>query len=75
MSGVNENITSHQNLTKINLDPSEETRDSFNENFKRFFPKNREGKVKKHFLDKKMKRTKSKQIKKNSKDNNSKNFQ
>ena len=72
MSGVNENITSHQNLIKINLDPSEETRDSFNENFKRFFPKNREGKVKKHFLDKKMKRTKSKQIKKNSKDNNSK---
>jgi hypothetical protein len=72
MSGVNENITSHQNLIKINLDPSEETRDSFNENFKRFFPKNKEGKVKKHFLDKKMKRTKSKQIKKNSKDNNSK---
>ena len=72
MSGVNENITSHQNLIKVNLDPSEETRDSFNENFKRFFPKNREGKVKKHFLDKKMKRTKSKQIKKNSKDNNSK---
>ena len=72
MSGVNENITSHQNLIKINLDPSEETRDCFNENFKRFFPKNREGKVKKHFLDKKMKRTKSKQIKKNSKDNNSK---
>ena len=58
MSGVNENITSHQNLIKINLDPSEETRDSFNENFKRFFPKNKEGKVKKHFLDKKMKRTK-----------------
>ena len=73
MSGVNENITSHQNLIKINLDPSEETRDSFNENFKGLFPKNKEGKVKKHFLDKKMKRTKSKQIKKNSKDNNSKN--
>jgi hypothetical protein len=72
MSGVNENITSHQNLIKINLDPSEETRDSFNENFKGLFPKNKEGKVKKHFLDKKMKRTKSKQIKKNSKDNNSK---
>jgi hypothetical protein len=34
MSGVNENITSYQNLIKINLDPSEETRDSFNENFK-----------------------------------------
>ena len=59
-------------IIKINLDPSEETRDSFNENFKGLFPKNKEGKVKKHFLDKKMKRTKSKQIKKNSKDNNSK---
>ena len=52
MSGVNENITSHQNLIKINLDPSEETRDSFNENFKGLFPKNKEGKVKKIIIQK-----------------------
>ena len=69
MSG---NITEYQNLIQINIDPSEETRDSSHDNLRQRTPKNYKIIDSLNFLEKKVKRNKSKQIKKNSKDNNSK---
>ena len=66
MSG---NITEYQNLIQINIDPSEETRDSSHDNLRQRTPKNYKIIDSLNFLEKKVKRNKSKQIKKNSKDN------
>ena len=69
MSG---NITEYQNLIQINLDASEDTRDSSHENLRQRTLKNYKNIESGKFLEKKVKRSKTKQIKKNSKDNNSK---
>ncbi len=70
MSNTKENISIHKNLIKINL-----TECSINENLKYDSPKKKEKdiEIKQNILEKKVKRNKSKTIKKNSKDNNSKN--
>ena len=69
MSG---NITEYQNLIQINLDASEDTRDSSHDNLRQRTPKNYKIIDSGKLLEKKVKRSKTKQIKKNSKDNNSK---
>ena len=69
MSG---NITEYQNLIQINLDASEDTRDSSHENLRQRTLKNYKIIESGKLLEKKVKRSKTKQIKKNSKDNNSK---
>ncbi len=72
MSG---NYTEYPNLIQINLEASEDTRDSSHDNLREKSSKNYNYDVienKKSFLEKKVKRTKSKQLKKNSKENNSK---
>ena len=66
MSG---NITEYQNLIQINIDPSEETRDSSHDNLRQRTPKNYKIIDSLNFLEKKVKRNKNKKIKKNSKDN------
>ena len=69
MSG---NIREYQNLIQINLDASEDTRDSSHDNLRQRTPKNYKIIDSGKLLEKKVKRSKTKQIKKNSKDNNSK---
>ena len=72
MSG---NYTEYPNLIQINLEASEDTRDSSHDNLREKSSKKYNYDVienKKSFLEKKVKRTKSKQLKKNSKENNSK---
>ena len=59
MSKTIENISIHKNLIKINL-----TESSFNENLKFDSPKKKDIQIKQNILEKKVKRNKSKTIKK-----------
>jgi hypothetical protein len=73
MSENIENVQEYQNLIQINIEASEDTRDSFHENLRDHSSKKCIKNEKKNsLLEKKVKRNKNKQIKKNSKDNNSK---
>ena len=73
MSENIENLHEYHNLIQINLEASEDTRDSLHDNLREYSSKKiLKNANKKSFLEKKVKRNKNKQIKKNSKDNNSK---
>ena len=73
MSENIENLHEYHNLIQINLEASEDTRDSLHDNLREYSSKKIiKNANKKSFLEKKVKRNKNKQIKKNSKDNNSK---
>ena len=70
-------VKEYQNLIQINLEASEDTRDSFQENLRENSSKKcynyKSKEFSNSFLEKKVKRNRTKQNKKNSKDNNSKN--
>jgi hypothetical protein len=77
MSRNSGKVKEYQNLIQINLEASEDTRDSFLENLRENSSKKcynyKSKEFSNSFLEKKVKRNRTKQNKKNSKDNNSKN--
>ena len=77
MSRNSGKVKEYQNLIQINLEASEDTRDSFQENLRENSSKKcynyKSKEFSNSFLEKKVKRNRIKQNKKNSKDNNSKN--